>query len=323
MTFERRTRWVVEPSLAVELGSLKLANPVMPASGCFGPGLAPWLGPNRLGALVTPTVSLRRLRPGGPRCLVETGGGLLVGDAAGPTVDDLVDDLLPKYAPFRAPCLVSLGGGDSSELGALAERLSGERDIAGFELNLAFRGVDGEALGSDPDRVERMVRAVVDRSELPVLAKLTSEGVSIADAARAGEAGGATALTVAASLPALAIDVTGQQAPVAASGYLCGPAARPLALALVRRVVRVVSIPVVGVGGVSTARDAVELLAVGARAVQVGTATLVRPDAMARIVDGIALFLRQEGIGDVRDLIGSLERGSIGRATPEGPRATG
>jgi dihydroorotate dehydrogenase (NAD+) catalytic subunit len=320
---ERRTRWVVEPSLAVDLGPLELVNPVMPASGCFGPELAPWLTSKGLGALVTPTVTLLSRRSSGPRRLVETGGGLLVGDAAGPTVDDLVDELLPSYARFRSHCLVSLGGSDSSELGALAERLSGRRDIAGFELNLAFRGIDGQALGSDPDRVERMVRAVVDRTELPVLAKLTAEAVSIADAARAAEAGGATALTVAASLPALAVDVTAQPAPLATPGYLCGPAARPLALALVRRVVSVVSIPVVGVGGIATARDAVEFLVVGARAVQVGTATLARPDAMTRIVDGIALFLRQEGIADVRDLVGSLERGTVGSATHEGPQAAG
>lgn len=301
----------IGPVLSVDLGGLRLANPVMPASGCFGPELAALIDLDRLGALVTRTVFLEP-RSGNPaHRLAETHDGML--NSVGiPSrgVDWFVQHQLPEYTRHRPPCVASLGGLGVDEYWELADRLRGVPGIAAFEVNVSCPNLEagGIELGADPRQVERVVRGVVERAEVPVFAKLTPNVTSIAELARAAEAGGAAAVTAVNTFVGLAIDLEARR-PILGSGVggLSGPAIKPLALRMVHDVARAVAIPVVGVGGICSARDALEFLVVGARAVQIGTATFTRPDTMLRVIDGIELFLRERGIADVNELVGTLE----------------
>ncbi len=300
----------VEPRMAVGIGALELANPVMPASGCFGPELGAVIDLNRLGALVTKTVFYKR-RSGNPaHRLAETHGGML--NSVGiPSrgVDAFLADILPQYTGWQPPTIVSLGGLAVSEYFVLAERLADVPGIAAFELNVSCPNLEagGLEIGSNPRLVERVVRGVVDRSRIPVISKLTPNVTSIADIARASEAGGASAVSAINAIVGMAIDLRTRQTQIGnVTGGLTGPATKPLALRMVWQVARAVSIPVIGIGGIATAEDALEFMVAGATAVQVGTATFTRPDAMLRILDGMRAWLQAERVDDVRDIVGTL-----------------
>jgi dihydroorotate dehydrogenase (NAD+) catalytic subunit len=173
-------------------------------------------------------------------------------------------------------------------------------------------------MGADWRQVERVVRGVVARSSVPVFAKLTPNVTSIADLARASEQGGAAAITAVNTYVGLAIDLESRR-PILGmgAGGVSGPAIKPLALRMVWAAARAVSIPVIGVGGITTARDALEFMVVGARAVQVGTATFTRPDAMLRILADLAAYLRERRIGDVNELVGTLRPPEASEVAPE------
>ena len=310
-----------EPRLAVSLGGLELANPVMPASGCFGPELGALIDLDRLGALVTKTVFLEP-RSGNPaHRLAESYGGML--NSVGiPSrgLDFFLRETLPSYARYRPPTIVSIGGLTVDEYFALAERLRGVAGIAALEVNVSCPNLEagGIEMGADWRQVERVVRGVVRRSSVPVFAKLTPNVTSIADLARASEQGGAAAITAVNTYVGMAVDLDSRR-PILGmgAGGVSGPAIKPLALRMVWAAARAVSIPVVGVGGITTARDALEFMVVGARAVQVGTATFTRPDAMLRILDDLAAYLREHRIGDVNELVGTLRLPEASEVAPE------
>lgn len=310
-----------QPSLKVRIGPLELANPVMPASGCFGPELGALIDLNRLGALVTKTVFYGR-RSGNPaHRLAETPGGML--NSVGiPSrgVEAFLAEILPQYTRYRPPTIVSIGGLTVEEYFDLAERLAGVPGIAALELNISCPNLEagGIEMGANPRQVERVVRGVVERSSVPVISKLTPNVTSIVDIALASEQGGATAITAVNTFVGMAVDLEARRPVLGnAVGGLSGPAVKPLALRMVWTVARTVSIPVIGVGGIATARDALEFLVAGARAVQVGTATFTRPDSMLRILDGMEAYLREHGIPDVNDLIGTLRVSSALEVAPE------
>ncbi len=309
-----------KPRMAVRLGELELANPVMPASGCFGPELAALIDLNRLGALVTKTVFLRP-RSGNPAPrLAETHGGMLnsVGIPSR-SVDAFLEDMLPRYTAWAPPTIVSIGGLTVSEYLELTETLAGVPGIAALEVNISCPNLEagGLEIGADPPTVERVIAGVVARSRVPVIAKLTPNVTSIAEIARAAEAGGATAVSAINTLVGMSIDLRRRHTETGTlTGGLSGPAIKPLALRMVWQVARSVSIPVIGVGGISTAEDALEFLVAGATAIQVGTATFTKPDAMLRILGGMSDWLQSEGIADVSELIGSLSQGPAERGLP-------
>ncbi len=298
------------PDLRVALGPLGLDNPVMPASGCFGPELGSLFDLNRLGAMVTKTIFFGA-RSGNPaHRLAETPGGML--NSVGiPSrgVDAFVEQILPEYRRWQTPTIVSLGGLSVEEYWDLADRLRGVPGIAALELNVSCPNLEagGIEMGASPAQVEAVVRGVVDRSTVPVISKLTPNVTSIAEIARASEAGGATAITAVNTLVGMAVDLD-TRAPVIGNmvGGLSGPAIKPIALRMVWEVRKAVSIPVIGCGGIARACDALEFLVVGATVVQVGTATFTRPDAMLGVIDGIADYVRDRGLESIRDLIGTL-----------------
>ncbi len=300
-----------EVDLGTSLGGLELANPVMPASGCFGPELAPLIDLNRLGALVTKTV-FRDARSGNPaHRLWETPSGMLnsVGIPS-KGIGYFLGETLPQYLRWKPPTIVSLGGLAVSEYWDLADRVRDVQGIAALELNVSCPNLEagGLEIGAEPRQVEQVVRGVVDRVRVPVISKLTPNITSIADIARASQAGGASALTVANTFVGMAIDLRSRR-PVLGNGLggLSGPAIKPLALRMVWTVARSVSIPVIGCGGIATARDVLEFMLAGASAVQVGTATFTRPDALILILDDLITLLRELDVVGVREIIGTLQ----------------
>ncbi|WP_422647461.1 dihydroorotate dehydrogenase [Actinoalloteichus caeruleus] len=279
------------PDLRVRLGSLTLRNPVMPASGCFGPELAPLVPTSEIGATVTKTVFARR-RGGNPtHRLTETPMGMInsVGIPSLGT-DGFVREMLPRYRAMAAPVIVSVGGLAVGEYLTVMDELAGAR-FDGVEVNVSCPNLEhgGLDIGTDPDAVARVVSGVVARTDVPVLVKLTPMVSSIAEVARAAEEAGATALTVANSFPGMTLDPRTRR-PVLGNrvGGVSGPAVKPLALRLTWATAEAVGVPVIGCGGISTVDDALDFLAVGATAVQVGTAHFARPFVMAEIARGLA-----------------------------------
>lgn len=308
--------------LSVSLGGLDLANPIMPASGCFGPELAPLIDLSRLGAVVTKTI-FSDVRAGNPaHRLAETANGMLnsVGIPS-KGIDFFLQRTLPAYRAAGVPVIVSLGGLTVGEYWDLAEVLAEVDGIAAFELNISCPNLEagGLEIGANPAHVERVVRGVVDRVRVPVISKLTPNITSITDISRASEAGGASALTVANTIVGMAVDVR-RRRPILGNvvGGLSGPAIKPAILRLVWTVARETSLPIIGCGGISNARDVLEFMIVGASAVQVGTATFTRPDTMIRILDELGLLLEEQGVHSVMEVCGTLETDrSTAEALPE------
>jgi dihydroorotate dehydrogenase (NAD+) catalytic subunit len=318
-----------DPRLAVELGAgLRLRNPVMPASGCFGVEMASLVDLNTLGALVPKTI-FYGTRAGNPSPrLAETPAGML--NSVGiPSrgIDDFLRRILPAYRRYRPPIIVSIGGLSIREYWDLAARLNGVRGVAGLELNVSCPNLEagGLEIGASPENVAEVVRGVVQRFAGPVIAKLTPNVTRIADVALAAEEGGATAISAINTFVAMAIDVRTRR-PVTGTptAGISGPAIKPMALRLVWETTRAVRLPVIGMGGIANAQDALEFILAGASAVAIGTANFTRPTAMHDTIAGLSRFLDDEGVGDVRELIGALRYEAFGPVEPsDGPGAYG
>lgn len=296
--------------LAVEVGGLALRNPVMPASGCFGPEAGPLLGPSLPGALVTKTVfAQKRAGNRAPR-LTETAFGMLnsVGIPS-PGSARFVDEILPAYRSFGVPVVVSIGGLFIDEYFTIADDLAAE-DVAMFEVNVSCPNLEhgGLAIGTSPEHVFQVVAGVRERVRAPISVKLTPTVSSIDEVAQSAQEAGADALVVANSFSGLAIDIATRRSALGngAGGYT-GPAIKPLALKLVHDAASAVSIPVIGCGGISTAEDVAEFVIAGAAAVQVGTATFTRPSTMGDIIDELPAVLSRLGAGSIASLRGTLE----------------
>jgi dihydroorotate dehydrogenase (NAD+) catalytic subunit len=290
-----------------------LRNPIMPASGCFGPELGDLLDLDRLGALVTKTV-FAEPRSGNPaHRLAETYAGML--NSVGiPSrgAEAFIAELLPRYRTWSPPLIVSIGGLTVGAYLEIATRLAGVAGIAAFEVNVSCPNLEagGLEIGALPEVVEAVVRGVVERVDVPVIVKLTPNVTSIASIARAAESGGAAAITAVNALMGMAIDARTRRTRTGTpTAGFTGPAIKPVALRCVWQVAQAVAIPVIGVGGIATVDDALEFLLAGATAVQVGSATFTRPNTMLMIIDALEARLADDGVAAVRDLIGALEPG--------------
>lgn len=312
----------VSARLAVDLGPLRLANPVLPASGCFGPELAEIIDVGRLAATVTKTVFTAQ-RSGNPaHRLAETRAGML--NSVGIPSMGLGRwrrDVLPAYQACGVPVVVSVGGLTERDYAAAVEALAGV-DVAAIELNVSCPNLEagGVEIGGDPAALHRVVRDVRGRTPLPLIAKLTPNTADVPELARAAAAGGADAVTVANTFVGMSVDVRHRR-PVLGNtvGGLSGPSIKPLALRLVWQTARAVDVPVIGCGGICDVQDAVEFLLAGATAVQVGTATFTRPQTMTEIVTDLPDVLTELGAPSVRDLIGTLQTPSAPRPDPTIP----
>jgi dihydroorotate dehydrogenase (NAD+) catalytic subunit len=296
---------MAEPlDLAVDLGrGLRLKSPVLVASGTFGFGFdAPQVDRAVLGAIVTKGTTLRPREGNAPNRIGETPSGML--NAIGlqnPGVDHVARVYAPLWATWDVPVIVNIAGDSVDEYVAVVRRLDGVPGIAGLELNISCPNVaNGLQFGVDPDPAAELTSAVRAVTRLPLMVKLTPNVTDIVAVARAVEDAGADAVSAINTYVGMAIDVR-RRRPVLSrgSGGLSGPAIKPLALHAVWQAASAVRIPVVGIGGITTAGDALEFLLAGAAAVQLGTVNYVRPEAAREVHDGIAEYLEEHGFQDL------------------------
>jgi dihydroorotate dehydrogenase (NAD+) catalytic subunit len=319
--------------LAVTLGGVRLPNPVMTASGCAanGPELHRFFDVARLGAFVTKSVmaSPRAGRPT-PR-MAETPSGMLnsIG-LQGPGIDAFAANDLPWLASVGARALVSVAGGSTDEFGQVAERLQTSPAfdaVVGVEVNISCPNVErrGLVFAIDPDASAAVVSRVRERvpDGIPVLAKLSPDVTDVVAIAAACVQAGASALTLINTTLGMAIDLDRMRPQLAGvTGGLSGPAIRPIAVRAIWQVYRAMlggrlaTVPIVGVGGVRTGRDALELLAAGASAVQVGTATFNDPNAPVRVLDELDEILGRMGYAALSDVVGAAHGGRERGRTP-------
>ena len=303
----------VRRRMAVSIGGLRLKNPIITASGTFGYGdeYAPYVDLNCLGAVVVKGLSLEPRAGNPPPRIMETPCGML--NAVGLQnigVKAFIREKLPFLRDHDVAVVANIFGESVEEYAAVAELLGRAEGVHALEVNISCPNVKrgGVAFGTDPDMAAEVTRAVKAATGLPVIVKLTPNVTDIAGIAAAVEAAGADAVSLINTLTGMSVDIERRVPHLRnVTGGLSGPAIRPVALRMVWQVARRVSIPVIGLGGIMTARDALEFLIAGARAVQVGTAHFVQPCACEEVLSGIEAYLERHGIEDVNDVIGSLK----------------
>ena len=314
------------PDLGVRIGPLALANPVLTASGTFGYGdeYAHVVDLRALGGIVTKTVTVQPRAGNGPARVAETAAGMLnsIGlENVG--LERFVAEKLPRLAALSATVIASIGGETPGELETLLRALGRERAIAAFEVNFSCPNVaaGGARYWADPARLEKTLASLRPLTPKPLIAKLSPDVTDIRDTARACERGGADAITAVNTFVGLAIDLdrlapgvpsdappggTARSRLGKATGGLSGPAVKPLALARCWEAAGAVKIPVIGSGGIVSGRDALEFMAAGATAVQVGTATFVEPGAAIRVLAEMRAWLAARGFRSVSDVVGTF-----------------
>lgn len=303
-------------NLSIEIGgrrkqALLLQNPVMTASGTFGMGLeaTKLFDIQRLGAIVCKGTTLRPRTGNAQPRTVETPSGMLntIG-LQNVGVDALVRDIAPVWAEWRVPVVVNIAGETVDEFAELAARLDGVPGVSALEVNVSCPNVavGGMLFGQDPKQAAAVTKAVLRKTTLPVIVKLTPNVTDVVEVARAVADAGADAVCLINTLQAMAVDVRSRR-PVLSTvfGGLSGPAIKPVALRAVYQVAAALDIPIVGCGGIASGEDAVEFLLAGATAVEVGTATFMNPLAPLDVLEGLERYLAQSGAEDVRQLVGA------------------
>jgi len=299
--------------LSVDLGFLRLRNPVVMASGTFGYGLEfePYLDLETLGGIVVKGLFYKPREGNPPPRLVETASGLInaIG-LQGVGVEAFVAKVLPKLRSIGTPIIVNVCGADEDEYAAVVEYLDKQEGIAGYELNISCPNVKKEGLcpALSPQPTFDLVKRIKAASRRPLITKLSPNVTSIVEIAQAAEEAGTDAVALVNTFLAMAIDLETRRPKLGnVYGGLSGPAIKPIALRMVHQVASRLKVPVIGMGGIMTGTDALEFLVAGASAVEVGTASFVDPDAAARIVDEIRRWCEAHGVAAVRDIIGTLK----------------
>ena len=308
-----QTERTQRPDMAVELAGLRLRNPVMPASGTFGYGeeYAPFFDLESIGAIVTKGLSLRPKAGNPTPRIAETTSGML--NAIGLQnvgIDAFAEHKVPFYRQVNTPVIANFFGNTLEEYEEVAGRLNDIPEVAAAELNISCPNVKqgGIVFGTDPKSAAEAVERVRAAFKRTLIVKLTPNVTDITVVARAVEEAGADVLCCINTITGMSIDIRSRKPRIAnRTGGLSGPAIRPIAVRMVHQVVQSVSLPVIGVGGIMEAADALEFLIAGARAVQVGTANFIDPACMPKIVEGIEQFCIEEGVADINQLIGSLQ----------------
>ncbi|HEY93219.1 MAG TPA: dihydroorotate dehydrogenase [Dehalococcoidia bacterium] len=293
---------------------LLLANPVMTASGTFGYGTEynHVFDIQKLGAIVCKGTTLES-RDGNPQPrLAETPSGVL--NSIGLQnigVNALIKEKAPLWASWRVPVIVNIAGETINEYAKIANKLDGVAGISAVEVNISCPNIKagGAEFGTNPKSAAEVTTAVRAATSLPVLVKLTPNTSDIAEVAIAVAEAGADAISLINTLKAMVIDIT-KRRPLLGSitGGLSGPAIKPVALYMVYEVAGAVELPIIGCGGITTAIDAVEFIMAGASAIQVGTTSFTNPRAPLDVLEGIEEFMKQEGINNLTDLIGTTRR---------------
>jgi dihydroorotate dehydrogenase (NAD+) catalytic subunit len=301
------------PDLKVKLGAIELQNPVITASGTFGYAreFADLVDLNRLGGIIVKGLSLQPTKGNPPPRIVETPCGML--NAIGLEnvgIDIFTSHKLPFLQTLSPPIFANIYGTAVEDYAELTARLDELEGIAGVEVNISCPNVKagGMAFGADPNSASRVVAAVRARTSKHLIVKLSPNVTDITAIARSAEDAGAESLSLINTITGMAVDLETRRPKIAnITGGLSGPAIKPVALRMVWQVAQATQIPVIGIGGIMTAEDALEFLVAGASAVQIGTANLVTPHASINIIDGIETYLAQKNISSVAHMIGTLE----------------
>ncbi len=305
-----------KPQLEVEVGGIRMKNPVMTASGTFGYGeeFSPFIDLDKLGAIVLKGITLKPKRGNPPPRIIETPSGIL--NAIGLQnvgVEVLINKKLPYLQKFTTPIIINISGDTLEEYVELARKLdniSQEKGIAGLEINISCPNVQkgGIVWGTEAQLTYKVVNNIRKVTTLPLIVKLSPNVTDIKVIAQAAEEAGADVLSLINTLVGMAVDVSLRRPKLAnISGGLSGPAVKPVALWMVWQVFQTVNIPIIGMGGIMKAQDALEFIIAGARAVSIGTANLVNPKAAIEIIKGIEEYLVENKIKDINELVGSLK----------------
>jgi dihydroorotate dehydrogenase (NAD+) catalytic subunit len=302
-----------KPQMRVDIGGIAIKNPVMTASGTFGYAseFEELIDLNRLGAIVVKGLSLEPSSGNPPPRIVETPCGMLnaiglenVGLAA------FVKKKLPFLRRLETPIFVNIYGKSTKEYAELAARLEDIDGVSGIEVNISCPNVKsgGMAFGAYPESAAEVVRAIRKQTTKPLMVKLSPNVTDITEIAKSVETEGADSISLINTITGMAIDIETRRPKIGnITGGLSGPAIKPVALRMVWQVAQTVNVPVVGIGGIMTAKDALEFLIAGAVAVQIGTANFINPSATTDIIDGIETFLMERNISDISDIIASLK----------------
>jgi dihydroorotate dehydrogenase (NAD+) catalytic subunit len=296
----------------VNIGGISLKNPVIAASGTFGYGLefSQLLDLNELGGIVVKGLSLKPYPGNPPPRIMETTGGML--NSIGLQnigVDAFIKEKLPLLRNYDVSIFVNIFGHTIEEYVRIARRLSETEGIAGLEVNISCPNIKkgGMSFGKEPKQAGLLTKRIRKATSLPLMIKLTPQASDITDVAKRVEGEGADSISLVNTFLGMAIDVD-TAAPILSTitGGLSGPAIKPIALRMVWEVAQKISIPVVGLGGIVSYRDALEFMIAGAQAVQVGTANFINPTICREIIHGIKEYLKAKHIDDIKQLVGSL-----------------
>jgi dihydroorotate dehydrogenase (NAD+) catalytic subunit len=306
----------VTPDLRIEIAGMPFKNPVMTASGTFGYAeeFADLIDLDALGGIVTKSITLHE-RPGHPpprTC--ETAAGMLnaIG-LANVGVERFIDEKLPFLRSIKSVIIVNVAGSKVAEYVEVCRLLEKTDGVDMIELNVSCPNVDegGMEFGTAPEAMLRVLTAVREVTTRPIIAKLSPNVTSIVAIAQAAQAGGAAAVSLINTLVGMAVNTdTWRPCLSNTTGGLSGPAIKPVAVAMVHKIARAVDIPVIGIGGIAGVADAVEFHLVGARAVQVGTASFVQPDAVMKIIAGLSSYLSRRKLASIYDIIGKVKTSS-------------
>ncbi len=299
-------------NLSIQIGSLKLKNPVTVASGTFGHAEKYFNleEVKKLGAIVPKTVTLHAREGNPPPRIVETAGGML--NAIGienPGADEFIQKKLPAFRKIGVPLIISILGHSDEEFCALTQKFNEAEGVSALELNLSCPNLRQKTLvAQDQEATARVVSAVKKISRVPVIAKLSPNVTDISLIAKAAEDAGADAISLINTFVAMAIDTKTRRSVLGNfTGGLSGPAIKPIALHMVHAVYKKVKIPVIGMGGIMSARDALEFIIAGATMVAVGTANFINPRAPLEVLKGIEDYMKENKIADIKEIIGSLK----------------
>ncbi|WP_152657138.1 dihydroorotate dehydrogenase [Oceanobacillus sp. CFH 90083] len=296
--------------LGVKIGHLYLKNPIMPASGAFGFEMETLIDFNNLGAIVPKSIT-KHPRGGNatPRVCEVNGGMINSIGIQSKGVDYYVKEILPHYERYDTPLISSISADSVEEFAEMAEIISRESIVSGIELNISCPNLkgNGKAFGMDAALSYNVVKKVKDVTDKPIIAKLTPNVTSIQEIALACEKGGADALNVANTFLAMAVDIYTREPKIGnVLGGISGPAIKPLIVRMIYQVRKVTNLPIIGCGGVMTWEDVVEMLLVGANAVQVGTASFINPTALPDILEGLKEYMTANGVKDINELVGKV-----------------
>ena len=297
-------------NLEVNLAGISLKNPIILESGCFGYGeeYQDLINIDDVGAVVTKTITLKPKVGNPPPRLVETASGLLnsIG-LANVGIELFLKEKLPYLEKFSTPIIVSIAGETRQEYLQLIQRLNGEQ-IAGIELNISCPNIGKElTVAQDEDETFSLVKAAKKQTKIPLLVKLSPNVTDITRIAKSAERAGADILSLVNTFSAMALDVETRSPKLGGIlGGLSGPAIKPIALRMLWQVRKATSLPLVGMGGITNSRDALEFIIAGANAIGLGTAIFINPQAYLEIVDGLENYLSRKGIDDINKVVASL-----------------